>query len=136
MSAEARTGGERAFEIDEVAGFFFAEDGAPQSFAGKIGGKMVRVEFDHGEAAAVHRNAVAKFHFARDIRFGARRVRICSLAELAPPRKPTRRRPPSCVCSSDSILPTRSMIPVNIVKISFDNEIGAAGFHRQVLQRR
>jgi hypothetical protein len=48
MSAEARAGCERAFEIDEVAGFFFAEIGAAESFAGEIGRKVVCVEFDYG----------------------------------------------------------------------------------------
>src|SRR5271155_71876 len=40
-----------------------------------------------------------------------------------------RSRPPSFVASSASILPTRSMIPVNIVKVSLDRKILAVLFH-------
>ena len=72
MAAEARAGGERAFEIHEIAGLFLAEGSAPQRFAGKVGGEMIWVEFDHGEAAAVDGDAVAEFHFGRD-RTGAPR---------------------------------------------------------------
>ena len=61
MAAEASAGGERAFEIDEMAGLFFAEIGAAESFAGEIGGEVVCVEFDDGEAAAVDGDAVAEF---------------------------------------------------------------------------
>src|SRR5271168_3060821 len=61
MAAEARAGRERAFKIDEVAGLFLAEIGAAESFAGEVGGEMVRVEFDDGEAAAVDGDAVAEF---------------------------------------------------------------------------
>ena len=61
VAAEAGAGGEGAFEIHQVAGFFFAEDRAAEGFAGEIGGEMVRVEFDDGEAAAVDGDAVAEF---------------------------------------------------------------------------
>ena len=41
MAAEAGGGGERAFEIHGLAGFFFAEGCAAESFAGEIGGEGV-----------------------------------------------------------------------------------------------
>src|SRR5580700_10342504 len=39
MAAEPRGGGERALEVDGLAGLLFAEGGAPERFAGKIGGE-------------------------------------------------------------------------------------------------
>src|SRR6266704_394242 len=45
-------------------------------------------------------------------------------------------RPPAADKSSDSILPGCSMIPVNIVEISFDGEIGAEAMKLNVLKRR
>ena len=39
MAAEAGGGGERALEIYGLAGFFFAEGCAAESFAGEIGGE-------------------------------------------------------------------------------------------------
>jgi uncharacterized protein (DUF1330 family) len=44
-----------------MAGSFLAERSAAQSFAGKIRGEMVLVEFDDGQAAAVDCDAVAEF---------------------------------------------------------------------------
>ena len=61
MAAEPGAGGERAFEIYQVAGFFFTEIRAAEGFAGEIGGEIVRVEFDYGQAAAVYGDAVAEF---------------------------------------------------------------------------
>src|SRR2546425_12975619 len=46
------------------------------------------------------------------------------------------KRPPSADNSSDSILPICSMIPVNIVQISFDGEIGAEAMKLNVFERR
>src|ERR1700723_3112554 len=75
MAAEAGAGGERAFEIDEVAGLFFAEIRALESFAGKIGGEMGLVKFGDGRAAALYGNAVTEFHAVRDGGIGTRRRR-------------------------------------------------------------
>src|ERR1700728_98487 len=60
MSAERRVGGQRFFEIYEVAGFFLAEGGAAEGFAGQIGGEMVARKFDDGEEGAVYGDAVAE----------------------------------------------------------------------------
>src|SRR6266704_2059097 len=46
------------------------------------------------------------------------------------------KRPPSAGNSSDSILPICSMIPVNIVEISFDGEIGAEAVKLNVFEWR
>src|ERR1700735_1334296 len=70
VAAQARVCRERALEVDEMAGFFFAEGSTAQSFAGKVRGKMVLVEFDDGEAAAVDCDAIAEFHL-RGERAGA-----------------------------------------------------------------
>src|ERR1700747_398017 len=51
MAAEASGGGKWALEIHGLAGFFFAEGCAAESFAGEIGGERAGVELDHGEAA-------------------------------------------------------------------------------------
>src|ERR1700677_461391 len=59
MSAQARAGCQRAFEVYQVAGFFFCEIGAAESFAGEVGGEMRCVEFDYCQAAAVYGDAVA-----------------------------------------------------------------------------
>src|SRR2546427_6182654 len=46
------------------------------------------------------------------------------------------KRPPSAGKSGDSILPICSMIPVNIVQISFDGEIGAEAMKLNVFEWR
>src|ERR1700689_272966 len=61
MTAKAGVRGERALEIHEMTGFFFAEGRAAQSFTGKIGREMILVEFDDRQAAAVDCDAVAEF---------------------------------------------------------------------------
>src|SRR5271157_568558 len=48
----------------------------------------------------------------------------------------TRRRPPVSTRSSESIFPTASIIPVNIVKISLDREIGFVAIHGKFCERR
>src|SRR2546428_11091082 len=45
-------------------------------------------------------------------------------------------RPPAADKSSDSILPVCSMIPVNIVKISFDGKIGPEAMKLNVFEWR
>ena len=61
VAAEPGAGGEGAFEIYQVAGFFFREIRAAEGFTGEIGGKTLRVEFDYGQAAAIYGDAVAEF---------------------------------------------------------------------------
>src|ERR1019366_7748871 len=54
---------QRAFEIDARAGFQFAETGAAQRLAGKIGGESASRNIDRGETAAVDGDA-ARFRKA------------------------------------------------------------------------
>ncbi len=49
-----------------LAGFFFAEGCAAESFAGEVGCEGIGVEFYDGEAAAIDCDAVAEFHFGGD----------------------------------------------------------------------
>src|SRR6202167_4117028 len=59
---------------------------------------------------------------------------VSAASALAPSRL-TRRWPPSFECSSDSIFPTCSVIPVNIVKISLGHEIVPASLQRNIFER-
>src|ERR1700733_3531791 len=59
-----------------------------------------------------------------------------SSASAPAPSRLTRRRPPSLALSSDSILPTCSVIPVNIVKMSLDYEIWTVSLYGYIFQRR
>ena len=100
---------------------FFRRRMCGAEFRRKDRRRMTGVEFDDGEAAAVDGNAVAQLHFGGDGRSAS---------------KLTRRRPPFSPCSNDSIFPTCSVIPVNIVKVSLDAEIGAVAIHGDIRQRR
>src|SRR5579862_2068223 len=66
MAAEAGGGGERTLEIYGLAGLFFAEGCAAESFAGEIGCEGIGVELYDGEAAAVYCDAVAELYFGSD----------------------------------------------------------------------
>ena len=57
VAAEFFHRGQRALEIDARAGLQFAEAGAAQRFAGKIGGESSFRDIDRGQAAAVHGDA-------------------------------------------------------------------------------
>src|ERR1035437_214109 len=62
VTAEFFSGGERLLEVDERAGFqgvrCCAEGSLSDRFSGEIGGKTFCGEGNHGEAAAVYRDAL------------------------------------------------------------------------------
>src|SRR5690348_4062770 len=60
---------------------------------------------------------------------------LISRAMSAAPARLTRSRPPLSARWSDSIFATASVIPVNIVKVSFHSEIRAIATQLQVSQR-
>ena len=62
VSAEAVARAHRAFEVQRRADPEPAERGQGQGFVRRIHGEGIGIEFDHGQAAAVDRNAFAKLH--------------------------------------------------------------------------
>src|SRR5690349_20194176 len=59
MSAKACPRRQGTLQIQRVARLLLAKGRAPQRFSGKIGAEMGRPTLGHGEAASVHRDAVA-----------------------------------------------------------------------------
>ena len=62
MAAEAVRRQHRAFEVERRADAELAQRGQRQGFAGRIDDEAARVEFDHGQAAAVDRDALAELY--------------------------------------------------------------------------